>query len=87
MARQVAVRIEHSPKREDSHRHISHYRNFRLRPVTGHHAGLHVLLTRWQQANRVVLDGCAQSNHGQGGGQHEAQFLVGVAQRIFDELG
>jgi hypothetical protein len=33
------------------------------------------------------VDGAPWSNHRQGGGEHQAQFLVGVAQRILDELG
>jgi len=50
------VRITRSPKHEDPDRHISHYGNFRLGPVTGQ-TRLRILLTQWQQANRVVLDG------------------------------
>ena len=54
---QVDRVYQRSPKHEDPDRHISHYGNFRLSPVTGQ-TGLRILLTQWQQAsNSVVLDG------------------------------
>jgi hypothetical protein len=64
----------------------SHYGNFRLGPVTGQ-TRLRITADPMAQANSGVLGGAQQSNHRQGWGQHKAQFLVGVAQRIFDELG
>jgi hypothetical protein len=50
------VCIKGNGKHEDPCRHISRYGNSRLGPVAGQ-TGLRILLTQWQQADRVVLDG------------------------------
>lgn len=66
--------IKRSPKHEDPYRHISHV-------GVGAGVGFSKVLLVEQ------VDGAPWSNHRQGGGEHEAQFLVGVAQRTFDEVG
>ena len=72
MARKRIVCIKRSPKRQDPYRHM--------------HVGSGGGSPPFQGASGGGSE-APWSNHRQGGGEHEAQFLVGVAQRIFDELG